>query len=54
MIVLSSIPTVFLAIADTANRFDKLVMVLSEMRGEMALSVKGDPQAKQRLEASKK
>ncbi|CAB4011907.1 Hypothetical predicted protein [Paramuricea clavata] len=39
------------SIADTTNRFDKLVMVLSEMRGEMALSAKGDPQAKQRLEA---
>ena len=50
---MSSITTVFLAIAETTNKFEKLIMVLGEMRGEMGLAVKGDLQAKQRLEASK-
>ena len=45
---------IFLAIADSTNKFEKLMMVIGEMRGEASLAFKGDMQAKQRFEASKK
>lgn len=43
----------FLAIAQTTNRFEKLVMVLGEMNGDMSLAIRGDKHAKDRFEASK-
>jgi hypothetical protein len=45
---------VFVAIANATNTFEKLMMVVGEMKGEKGLAVKGDMQAKQRFEASKK
>ena len=44
---------VLAAIADTTDRFEKMLMVFGEMRGEMGLAIKGDAESKQRLEASK-
>ena len=40
-------------IADTKDKFEKMLMVFGEMKGEMGLAIKGDGEAKQRLEASK-
>ncbi|XP_028392060.1 uncharacterized protein LOC114516708 [Dendronephthya gigantea] len=39
------------SIAETSNSFQKLKMVVGEMQGEISLVVKGDAEAKQRLEA---
>lgn len=38
------------SIASSSNRYTKLLLVLNEMRGEMALAIRGNIEAKQRFE----